>query len=293
MMSLGRRRRIEVVVPILPGAEPYAADGGPIGVVVCHGFTGNPASMRPWAEHLAKSGYSVRLPRLPGHGTTWQEMNATGWRDWYGEIDRAYQELTQHCDQIFACGLSMGGTLALRLAEEHSSAIAGLVLVNPSLAIERFDAKFAWFLAPILRSRPGIGSDIKKPGAVESSYDRTPLKAFVSLQQLWRVTVADLPRISAPILMFRSRVDHVVEPLSGRLLVERATATTVLEVILEDSYHVATLDNDAQLIFEGSVRFLEEHAVDRGGAGASEHRRRLGDEVGAPAKSWQRFRGVH
>jgi carboxylesterase len=55
---------------IVAGAEPFAVDGGPIGVVLCHGFTGSPQSMRPWAEHLAAAGLSVRLPRLPGHGTT-------------------------------------------------------------------------------------------------------------------------------------------------------------------------------------------------------------------------------
>jgi carboxylesterase len=277
MMSLGRRQRIEVVVQILPGAEPFAVDGGPIGVVLCHGFTGNPASMRPWGDYLVQAGYSVRLPRLPGHGTTWQEMNTTAWPDWYAEVDRAYEDLTQRCDQIFTSGLSMGGTLALRLAEQHPAGIAGVVVVNPSLAIERFDAKFARFLAPIVRSRPGIGSDIKRPGAIESSYDRTPLKAFVSLQRLWRVVLTDLPKITAPILIFRSRVDHVVEPLSGRLLIERASAASVREVVLENSYHVATLDNDAQLIFEGSVRFIEEHAVERGGTGASEATR-LADE---------------
>ncbi len=58
--------------------------------------------------------------------------------------------------------------------------------------------------------------------------------------------------------MYRSREDHVVEPLSGRLLVERATGTTVREVILENSYHVATMDNDAQLIFDGSIAFTRE-----------------------------------
>ena len=81
------------------------------------------------------------------------------------------------------------------------------------------------------------------------------------LQELWKVTLADLPRVTAPILMFRSREDHVVEPLSGLLLQAGATSTTVREVILEDSYHVATLDNDAQLIFDLSTEFIQEQAT--------------------------------
>jgi carboxylesterase len=252
-----------VTVSLMPGAEPFAADGGPVGVVVSHGFTGNPASMRPWAEHIAAAGYTVRLPRLPGHGTTWQEMNATRWTDWYAEVERAYQQLAARCERVFGFGLSMGGTLVTRLAEQHGDGISGLVLVNPSYASTRFDAKFARFVAPVVGSRAGIGSDIKKAGAVESSYDRTPLKAFVSLQQLWKVVLADLPKITAPILVFRSRIDHVVEPLSARLLIDGATSTSVREVILDDSYHVATLDNDAATIFAGSVGFLHEHAGER------------------------------
>lgn len=248
-----------MIVPMIrqPEAEPFSADGGHVGVVVSHGFTGTPASMRPWAQHLAAAGYTVRLPRLPGHGTTWQDTNRTRWTDWYGEIEKAYDEVASRCDTVFACGLSMGGTLVTRLAEEKGSAIAGLVLVNPSYATERFDARFAPFISWAVKSRPAIGGDIKKPGVVEPAYDRTPVVAFTSLQKLWRITLADLSRVTAPILMFRSRHDHVVEPLSGRLLQARATSTSVREVILEDSYHVATLDNDAPAIFSGSVDFIQ------------------------------------
>jgi carboxylesterase len=246
-------------VPVLPGAEPYAADGGAVGVLISHGFTGTPQSLRPWAEHLAAAGYAVRLPRLPGHGTTWQELNSTRWQDWYAEVERAYGELAVRCETVFVAGLSMGATLVTRLAEEKGDAIAGLVLVNPSYGTERFDARFAKYIGWLVKSRPGIGSDIKKPGVVELSYDRTPVKAFASLQVLWQVVIDDLARVTAPVLVFRSEEDHVVEPLSGRLLQEGAKATTVREVILDDSYHVATLDNDAQTIFDGSVAFIREH----------------------------------
>lgn len=241
---------------LLAGADPYAADGGPVGVVLSHGFTGMPASMLPWAQHLAAAGYTVRLPLLPGHGTRWQDTNRTRWGDWYRAIEQAYDEVAARCDTVFACGLSMGGTLVTRLAEQQGDRIAGLVLVNPSYATERFDAKFARYIGWAIRSSPGIGSDIKNPDAREPALDRTPVVAFASLQRLWRVTLADLPRVTAPILMFRSREDHVVEPLSGRLLQAGATSTTVREVILENSYHVATLDNDAAQILHGSVEFI-------------------------------------
>lgn len=237
-------------------AEPFAADGGRIGVVLSHGFTGTPASMRPWAQFLADAGLTVRLPCLPGHGTTWRDTNRTRWTDWYAAVEAAYNEVADRCDVVFAGGLSMGATLITRLAEERGQGLAGLVLVNPSYATERFDARFAKYIAWAVKSRPSIGGDIKKAGVMEPAYDRTPVVAFASLQQLWKVTVADLGKVQAPILLFRSREDHVVEPLSARLLHENATGTTVREVVLENSYHVATLDNDAPTIFEGSLDFI-------------------------------------
>jgi len=229
--------------------------------VLSHGFTGSPQGLRPWAEHLAAAGCAVRLPRLPGHGTSWQEMNATRWTDWYAEIEREYDELANRCEHVFAGGLSMGGTLVTRLAEKKGDAIGGLVLVNPAYATQRRLAGLAKYVAPVIKSQAAIGNDIKMAGPVELAYDRTPIAAFASLQELWKVTLAELPKVTAPILMFRSRVDHVVEPLSGLLLQAGATSTTVREVILEDSYHVATLDNDAQRIFDLSIEFIQEQAT--------------------------------
>ncbi len=122
-------------MPVLPGAEPYSADGGAVGVLVCHGFTGTPQSMRPWAEHLAGAGYAVRLPRLPGHGTTWQELNATRWQDWYAEVERAHAELAGRCEKVFAVGLSMGATLAgspRRKATRSPASCSSIRLMAPS-----------------------------------------------------------------------------------------------------------------------------------------------------------------
>jgi carboxylesterase len=250
-----------VAVGIMPGAEPFEAAGGPIGVVLSHGFTGTPQSLRPWAEHLAAAGFAVALPRLPGHGTRWQDLNDTRWPDWYGELERAFDQLRSHCTEVFAAGLSMGGTLVLRLAEQRGADVAGLVLVNPSLATERWDVKVA---LPVLQrfvpSLKGIASDIKKPGSTELAYDRTPLRALHSLSALWRLTRADLGRVTAPVLTYRSSTDHVVEPLSGRLLAAGCPAGAVEERVLADSYHVATLDNDAPAIFAGSVEWIRAHS---------------------------------
>src|SRR5260370_25252892 len=118
---------------VLPGAEAYSHAGEPTGVLFCHGFTGSPQSLRPWAQYLATAGLTVSLPRLPGHGTTWQELARTRWEDWYAEVYRAFDELRAATDEIFVMGLSMGACLALRLAELRGATVGGLVLVNPSV----------------------------------------------------------------------------------------------------------------------------------------------------------------
>jgi carboxylesterase len=226
-------------------------------VVLSHGFTGSPVSMRPWAEHLAAAGYTVRLPRLPGHGTTWQELNRTRWQDWYAAVDAAFRELHERCERVFVGGLSMGGTLVTRLAQEHGPRVAGLVLVNPVYKVDDLRLRALPLLQALVPSVAAIGNDIKKPGQDEGAYDRTPLKALYSQTQLWADVVRDLPEVTQPVLLIHSAQDHVVPVSSSELLLSRLSSSDVTEIVLHESYHVATLDNDAPRIFEESVAFIE------------------------------------
>jgi carboxylesterase len=250
-------------VTVHPLAEPFVADGdaasprGRTGVLLSHGFTGSPASMRAWGEHLAAQGYAVSVPRLPGHGTTWQDMNTTTWTDWSSEVERAFEELAARVDTVFVCGLSMGGGLALRLAADHPDRVAGLVLVNPAVASDRKDVKLLPVLKHLVPSMPGIANDIKKPGVEEHGYTKTPLRAADSMFKGYKALRGDLARITCPVLLFRSREDHVVDPSSARIILAGVSSTDAREEILENSFHVATLDNDAEHIFEGSVAFIE------------------------------------
>ena len=213
--------------------------------------------MRPWADGLAAAGYTVRLPRLPGHGTTWQELQATRWPDWYGELDRAYSELSERCDTVFAVGLSMGGTLAFRLAEQHADTIAGIVTVNAYLASRDKRLLLLPALKHVLPSMPGVGSDIKKAGVTEMAYDRTPLKAVASLREMQDDVRANLGAIRCPVLSYHSIDDHVVDSSTSQLLAKELGPTgRYTEVELTESYHVATLDNDFPTILSGSLDFV-------------------------------------
>jgi carboxylesterase len=244
----------------MPGAEAFAHDGGSTGVLLCHGFTGSPQSLRPWAEYLAAAGLSVSLPRLPGHGTTWQEMARTRWEDWYAEVDRAFDQLQASCAEMFVMGLSMGGCLALRLAELRGDAVRGLVLVNPSITADTRLFALAPVLKLVVPSLKGIASDIKNDEAAEVGYDRVPVKAAATLPGLWRLTQQHLSELKQPILAYHSVTDHVVGPASMKLL-EQSVPPGQLEVRqLANSYHVATLDNDAEVIFSGSLEFIRLHS---------------------------------
>lgn len=248
-------------MPLLPGAEPYHHAGGPVGALLCHGLTGTPQSVRPWGERLAAAGLTVSAPRLPGHGTSWQEMARTRWEDWYAELARAFDELRGSCEQVFAMGLSLGGCMALRLAEQQQGDVSGLVLVNPSLVAEDRRLALQPVLRLVMRSVPGLGDDVKRQDVHELAYDRVPVAALSGLTKLWSSTRARLDTIRQPILVFRSVEDHVVGPGSVAALRERLAASVEFEErVCPDSYHVATLDNDAEMIFDGSLDFVRAHS---------------------------------
>jgi carboxylesterase len=239
----------------MQGAEPWAADGGSHGVLVLHGFTGNPNSMRPLAKALGAAGYTVDLPLLPGHGTSIEDMVPTRWSDWSGAAEAAYQALAARCEKVLVAGLSMGGSLTCWLAERHPE-IVGIALINP--LIDPPPAEFRDLIQQLLdqglETTDGIGSDIAKEGVVERSYEGSPLRAALSLFEGVDEVHARLADIRCPVLLCSSREDHVVQPVSGDILAASVTGP-VERVFLERSYHVATLDWDAPIIEERVVAF--------------------------------------
>lgn len=252
--------------------EPFRFDGGDVGVLLCHGFTGSPASMRPWADRLATEGFTVELPLLPGHGTTWQQLNTTTFDDWLDAVTVALVDLTARCRTVVVCGLSMGGALALRLAELHQDRVAGVVLVNPSVMGLNPALRVVSVLKYLVPSIKGITDDIARPNTTELGYRRTPLKAVDALRKGWAVTRRDLASVRQPVLLLHSRVDHVVEPENSQLILDSISATDVTEVVLERSFHVATLDYDAELIFDESVAFVRRVGKDTAASAESQAR---------------------
>ncbi|MGW1723666.1 alpha/beta hydrolase [Streptomyces sp. NPDC002306] len=243
-------------MPVLPGAEPYRHEGGEVGVLLCHGFTGSPQSLRPWAHYLAERALTVSLPLLPGHGTRWEDLQLTGWQDWYAEVDRDLRALRDRCARVFVAGLSMGGALALRLAARHGDGVAGVILVNPANKVHGLSAYALPVARHLVRTTRGIADDIAKDGAAEIGYDRVPLHAAHSLRTFLGLVDGELPQVTQPLLLLRSPRDHVVPPADSARVLSRVSSTDVTEVMLEQSYHVATLDYDADRVFEESYAFI-------------------------------------
>jgi len=241
---------------LLPGAEPWSADGGSAGALCLHGFTGNPTSMRGVATVLAGAGFAVELPRLPGHGTTVADMKTTGWSDWSAEAEAAYQRLAGRCERVIVTGLSMGGALALWTALHHPE-VAGIACVNPVTKAPAPE------VVEMVRGMveggeeeiPGIGSDIAEPGVVETAYKSTPLRPLLSLLEEGITPMQGrYGEITCPLLLLNSPQDHVVEPENG----DHLAATyggPVERILLERSYHVATLDYDKELVFDSVLGF--------------------------------------
>ena len=239
---------------IIPGCEPWSAPGGPHGVLVLHGFTGNPQSLRGLAEALHAAGFAVELPLLPGHGTSVDDLIDSGWADWSAAAESAYEALAATVDKVVVAGLSMGGSLTLWLATRHPE-IAGIVCVNPAVEVgaDMVDGIRQMLDGGVDRI-PAIGGDVADPAAREKAYDATPLRPLLSLADAAAETVDDLAKVGCPVLLMTSPQDHVVDPHNSDIVAERVSGP-VERVTLERSYHVATLDYDKDLVFGRTVEF--------------------------------------
>ena len=242
--------------PIMPGCEPFSSSGNSDGVLVLHGFTGNPASMRPLATVIAEAGFSVLLPRLPGHGTSVEDMKTTTWSDWSKTALAAYDELRARTERATVVGLSMGGALTA-FVNEHRSDVAGNVFINPLVKPmpEELRDGLQALIDGGVEELESIGSDIKKADTIEASYNATPLSCVQSLFEGIDDVHANLSKISAPSLLFSSREDHVVTSDNGDDLMTMVSGP-IERIWLEDSYHVATMDNDAPLVEAETLAFL-------------------------------------
>ena len=252
--------------PVRPGAEPLSVDGhgdlAKIGILVLHGFTGSPVSVRPLAERLSKRGFAVEMPRLPGHGTQPRDLLPTRYADWRAEALAALTRVRARTQQVLVVGLSMGGTLALDLAT--TEAVDGVVTINAQI-LDR--GGLIVKLAPIIEkliplapaSAAGLTKNDIKKGGDEDAYTWVAAAAGNSLVRALPEVRARLKSLTCPLLVIYSRDDHSVPPDNSKALSSLVGTPSAHVAVLElqDSYHVATLDNDLPLIDDKVASFAE------------------------------------
>lgn len=237
-------------------AAQGSGENSKVGIVLVHGFTSTPSVMRPWAQFLNGHGFTVRVPLLPGHGTSIADLEKVNWQQWPEEIERHVNNLLIECEKVFLCGFSMGAAASLHVAARYQSQLTGLILVNPMI-----HRKNAWPAAVKLASRlvksfGTAGSDIKRGDVIQWKYDRTPFRAAHQLLCLLEQTRPLLPAIKLPLLLIRSARDHTLPASNSELIVREIGSSVKEQVTLHNSYHVAPLDHDQEVIFAKSLTFI-------------------------------------
>ncbi|HWR42509.1 alpha/beta hydrolase [Sporomusa sp.] len=240
---------------LMPGAEPFFLPGGEKGVLLVHGFTGAPSEMRLAGEYLNNLGYTVFAPRLPGHGTTPEEMAKTAWPHWYDSVEDGYHLLAGICTSVAAVGLSMGGLLALKLASEYplrrlAVISAPIYIANKRLRLLPLYRLFTNFVPKKRKRLLDVGEEYS------ISYEVTPLSSLSSLLELVKHVIGVLPSVTVPALIVQSTKEHTVEPESAQYIYDKLGSTEKQLVWLNKSGHIVTLDIERDYVFQKIGQFL-------------------------------------
>ena len=244
---------------IIEGGKPFFFEGNEVGVLLSHGFTGTASCMKPLGEYLNRTeGWTVLGVRLKGHGETPAAMALTTAQDWIDSVEEGLQQLESRCKHVFISGLSMGGTLTLYMAGRYPQRFKAIAPINACVEFQNPDLALLAFDHSAPATVPGVGSDIKKPGIEEIVYADVPVPAIKQIYGLMSVTKDLLPRVTAPALVLTSPDDHIVPAVNGAMILNGIRSPQRQQVLLQESYHVATLDNDADLIHTSVRTFFKQ-----------------------------------
>ena len=193
-------------VSFIPDSEQHS-----VGILLVHGFTGSPHSMRPVAQRFMELGYAVEMPVLTGHATRWQDLRDSTYQQWLASAEQGYRRLTAQGLQVVVIGMSMGGTVATHLSARLP--VAGTVLINPYMVDVNPMMRHAGKVSKVLPVLKAIGSDIAVPGVSEGAYSIVPTAAVHQLHLLGAETRTLIPQLKAPVLYARSLGDQQGERL--------------------------------------------------------------------------------
>ena len=242
---------------VVEGGKPFVFEGNEVGVLLSHGFTGTTSGMRPLGEYLNRTeGWTIVGPRLKGHGETPQAMAQTTAEDWIRSLEDGLAFLQERCKQVFMAGLSMGGCLTLYMAAKYPEVFSAIAPINACLYFDSPDFASLAFHRDAPPTVPGLGSDVKDPQVKEIVYSDVPVPAIRQIYGLMGVTRDLLPRVTCPTLVLASPEDHVVPVSNSHEIVSRIGSAKREMLLLRNSFHVATIDFDKELINESVRRFF-------------------------------------
>lgn len=270
--------------------------GGRIGFLLIHGLGGTPVELRFVAQGLARAGHTVSCCQLAGHCGTVEDLRTSTWEQWYASVEQAHDRLKKQCDVIIAGGLSMGGILALHLAHRRPSDVHGLTLYAPTLKLDGWSMPWHSILLRLIRPtnilfefnlpehdpygikderlRGFVVGSMLSGDSAEAGVFSTPLRSFAHFNSLVSVVKKELGEIKTPALIMHPRDDDIAS-IGNAFYLQRKLGGLVDVVVMDDSYHIITLDRQRHLVVERSLMFasaLEKEAIRRATAARPLHR---------------------
>lgn len=251
--------------------------GGPVGVLLIHGLGGTPVELKVVARGLHKAGFTVHCCQLAGHCGTEEDLLATDWHDWFESVENALETLRGQCTSVVVGGLSMGAVMALHLAAKHPDKLAGLTLFGPTLRYDGWSLPWYNFLLRVLidtpigrrfrfveafpfgikdeRIRKIIHAAMTSGNSAEAGLLGTP---SLSIRELWRLNaavMAELSTIKTRTLIIHAREDDIAG-LSNAFTLQKELGGLVDVLVLDDSYHLVTIDRQRDLVIRRSAEFI-------------------------------------
>ncbi|MBP2656449.1 MAG: alpha/beta hydrolase fold protein [Firmicutes bacterium] len=241
-------------------------NGGDAGVVLIHGLTGSPFELKYIANQLNRAGFSVKVPCLAGHGGTISDLKKTSWQDWYQTVITAIEELKGSCNEIFTAGLCMGAVLALHAAYEYRNDVKAVAALSTTFEFDGWSLPWYSFLMPLNNYTPirhlysyperepyGIKNErlrrIVAKGLKDNSiaYDCVP-------------GVSMYPGITTPTIIVHSLEDDTASVKNANRVEKLLGAKDVRKILLDDCYHMITIDNQREFVADEVTSFFRKHA---------------------------------
>ncbi len=243
----------------------YAADRGPVGVLLLHGLPGSVAETRPLGEYLAERDLTVRCPLLTGHGRTESALLRVHWQQWVSDAETELGELQKRCTQVFVGGLSLGSLLTLWLGAKYPE-LAGLITMASGIKVQSRLAPLSLGLRYFLRFVPPSlteGDDLGDPDASQRiwCYDRLAMQAAAQFYLLQRRVRRVLPTVRQPLLIFQGLRDPKVPPEAAQLLYDRVASGDRTLVWLGNSGHNLLADGERHAVWAQSYDWIMERAA--------------------------------